>query len=631
MPRRMSARSMAGCCEFEAEGETWRIGSRASARLAAWGAPRVLDPRRLRRVVACLLASPEGRRHAQGLLGGFTRHAFDPRALELALTRALERGELVLLADTRVRPRVDALPGIAARPEPPILAPLDDFELSDKSLLISACPAEFAPRRGSITIRYLLRELAGQSVTLTLRSTKYPGERLLERPLDAAQTRDGPHDFVWDGRIELGPRAGELATPTLSPIRVELRHDASYNDTASFFLVPPSVEVLALGDFNFSTGREVLLPGPSIEAEDAGDRADGIALVAGLLAHLRRVGEPREVLIAGHTDAQGSDADNVVLSERRAENLRRYCVGDREAWAAHAHEHAELADAQEVLRWIAMRFGWPCDPGPIDGDEGPKTKSARSGFRARFEHERGESAGSGEHFDRADWAAFFVMYELDLAARLSLGVDELPSEREAIVLGDPATLGCGEHWPNDDLARPPVCRDDRRVELLVFHPDDRPDPIGGDDPPGKAIYEPGAYRWIEITPGPGPHPLEGPCFELEMALDDPASIPADAQLRLHGGPYDLRVKIGDAIHDEDCLRFHFHGIARGLRYSIDYEPPEGEPLNLARELDLDPLITTLDESSESSDTSEIGLTGFIRPLPTRETLEPTDSADMEIG
>lgn len=54
-----------------------------------------------------------------------------------------------------------------------------------------------------------------------------------------------------------------------------------------------TVEYLAIGDFNFSTDRAVMLPGPSSEAEAEGDHADGVALIAGLLAHLRQVeGQP---------------------------------------------------------------------------------------------------------------------------------------------------------------------------------------------------------------------------------------------------------------------------------------------------------------------------------------------------
>jgi hypothetical protein len=611
----MLPRSLAACCQFEAEGETWLLGSRSAARLLGANDWPTLQQHVRRRVLGHLTSNPSGRRLALELLGQAppaVEHAADLRA---ALERALDRAELLLWIDARPQPRADALPHVAAPAEPPAGQPLDEFELSDRSLLITACPPEFAPRRGPIAITYLLRELAGQPVTLTLRSAAYPGAVLLEHPLASAQTRDGRHDFIWDGTLEVGPRRGERVGPSLSPIRVELRHDDTYHDDDEFIVVPPTIEVLALGDLNFSTDREVLLPGPSVEAERAGDLADGIALIAGLFAHLRDLGEERRVLIAGHTDAAGSRESNLELSQRRAENVRLYVVGDRQAWAAHAHEHAELADAQELLRWVASRFGGPCDPGPIAGQDGPRTRAAKDGFRARYAHEFGEPAGSAEGLEAADWRAFFDLYELDLAARLGLTTERLAIVRESIMFTEPATLGGGEHWPNEDLPRPSVCRDDRRVELLVLHPDELPESIGGDDPPGKTIYGPGEWRWLPIAPGPGPHPLEGPCFELGIAIDDVALLPADARLRLHGGPYDLRLKVGDARHAGGILQFHFHGIATGVRYGIDYELPEGEPIELARELDLDPLIATLGGGEE------VGVTGFILALPVHEVEE----------
>lgn len=356
-------------------------------------------------------------------------------------------------------------------------------------------------------------------------------------------------------------------------------------------LIPPPVEVLALGDFNFSTDREVMLPAPTTEGASSGDLADGIALVAGVLTHLNRLDEPRETLVAGHTDASGSDAHNLALSERRADSVQLFCAGDREGWADHAIDNAEVADGQEVLRWIAARFGWPCDPGAVDNADGPATTGARDQFRARYEHEFGGSAGSAGRFERADWAAFFDVYEQDLAARCQVTRDELPRLREPLVFCDPPILGCGEHWPEDAIDRGPICRDDRRVEVLMFAPEDVPDDVGGGDPPGASIYEPGRFTWVPVEPGPGPHVLDGPCFELALAIDDPTVYP-NASLRLSGGPYELRVALSDADAEGSMRVFHFHGIATGAVYDLHFEPEGdgGEAIELFAAADLDPYI-----------------------------------------
>lgn len=583
----------------------------------------------LAQIAGSLVRTPRGRSEALALIGR-PRGLVDGRSLTVSIARAVRRGQLVVLRDARAQPRVDASPGIAGQfsslaaseEETTRPAPL---ELSEKSLMISRCPGEYAPRRGPLELGYLLRELSGQPVELTIRAADYPGETVLSQALDAGQTSDGDHDFEWDGRFAAGPEQGERVRPQLSPYLVELVHDDSYRDQASFIVVPPTVEILAVGDQNFATDREVMLPAPSVEAEASGDLADGIALTAGLLAHLRDLGEDRQVLIAGHTDAAGSDSHNLGLSERRAENVQMFCAGERDDWAAHSHDNATVADGQEVLRWIEQRFGWPCDPGPVDNQEGPQTAAGRDGFRARYAHEFDGEAGSGDAFVLADWQAFFDLYEQDLAARLGVAVDELAGVRERLVFCDPPILACGEHWPESGLDRAAPSRDDRRVELLCFHPEELPDPIGGDDPPGASIYTPGAYRWRPVEIGPGPEDLLGPCFELELAIDDRQLVPAGAALRLHGGPYDLRQSFDEAEFGEAWARFRFRGLATGVAYTLDFEAEEGEPTTLFEACELDAYIAGIGD--DGAELPSIALAS----LPLVDAPEEVDGSEVNHG
>ncbi|KIG11902.1 hypothetical protein DB30_02306 [Enhygromyxa salina] len=378
-----------------------------------------------------------------------------------------------------------------------------------------------------------------------------------------------------------------------------------------------AVEYLAVGDFNFSTDRAVMLPGPSSEGELAGDDADGVALVAGLLAHLRQLDAARRVLVAGHTDAAGSFAHNLELSKRRAESVQLACDGDASGFADHAVAHGETADGQEVLRWTALRFGWGCDPGTVDNDDGPKTSAARQQFRDRFQAEFEEAAGTGLAFVRADWLAFFRLYEHDLAARLGVTATGLAQLRADLVWAKPPVLGCGEHWPEGAIRRSRVNRYDRRVELLCFEPDDLPS--GAGDPPGGSVYGDPTYTWTPIRPGPGPHPLGGPCFELALMAEDLEGFGEDASLRLRGGPYDLRHAFADASRRGPHRVFHFHGIAKGGKYTATVESAPDDPVVLFEHASLDSYIAGIDAPDQQPQAIAIHIA---RPPEQRESVGP---------
>lgn len=356
------------------------------------------------------------------------------------------------------------------------------------------------------------------------------------------------------------------------------------------------VEYLAIGDFNFATGRALLLPGPSRENRAAGDQAEGLALIAGLLAHLVRVDRPRRVLVAGHTDAAGSIASNIELSERRAVGVRLACDGDAEGFADHALANATLTDAQELLRWIATRFGWGCDPGPIDGIDGPRTAAGRDGFRARAKAELDVEPGAGPSFERADYLALFRLYEQDLAARLGVTPSMLSDFRARLRWTEPAVIGCGEHWPEHAVRRSCVNRDDRRVELLCFEP--RHLPAGPGAPPGASIYDDPRWQWTPIHAGPRPHQLEGPCFELALPCEDLERGFADASVRLRGGFYELRHAVADAKRRGDFRVFHFHGVGKGIRYAAALEPRRGEAIELFTDVSLDSYILGIGDEAE---------------------------------
>ena len=52
----------------------------------------------------------------------------------------------------------------------------------------------------------------------------------------------------------------------------------------------------------------------------------------------------------------------------------------REAWAEHCQAHYERSDFKRVLAWVAARFGWDLDPGPIDDSWHDTPREARDRF-----------------------------------------------------------------------------------------------------------------------------------------------------------------------------------------------------------------------------------------------------------
>ena len=70
--------------------------------------------------------------------------------------------------------------------------------------------------------------------------------------------------------------------------------------------------VMTLGDVLFATGKADLAPG-------AAERLDKLA------QFMHRYTD-RTLLVEGHTDAQGTDANNLLLSERRAESVKVYLI-----------------------------------------------------------------------------------------------------------------------------------------------------------------------------------------------------------------------------------------------------------------------------------------------------------------
>lgn len=414
----------------------------------------------------------------------------------------------------------DSSPALGMKPEEEIL---------DKARLlrITACPPCFDPRREPLRIAYLLRDLAGRPVELVIRSQAQPEPPVHRRKLTSIQTTDGPGKLEWDG---VDDNSGELVQHPLAPFRVELVHDAICRDEARTTLPPAVVHVVEIEDLVFATGRAILLPDGGFDSPGDTAKLTGLDAVAAVLRHAA-FHEDVTLAIFGHTDTVGSESNNLELSDCRATNALHVVTGDAEAWAAHCDKNYEVADFQRVLAWIARSRGWDTDPGEIDGEFGPVTRTARANFREHMNAEYGTKLKQGTKQGVDDWKAYFMLYDEELLRLLEWSPGDLQRVRHQLRLAEPAAIGCGEAFPADGAGQNNLASAaNRRVDFVFFEPDELPELPG--DPPGHKLYGTGTYRAEYLPMGPSiltmplrirltrkQQPLSGVDYVIEEAGD----------------------------------------------------------------------------------------------------------------
>ncbi len=189
----------------------------------------------------------------------------------------------------------------------------------------------------------------------------------------------------------------------------------------------------------------------------------GVAHFVGVAKEAIAADPRNRIGVFGHADAKGSDADNKLLSDRRADIAFALLTGDFQMFRTAATEETwEDADWQALLRALG------CNPGAIDGEPGVLTADAIRAFRRDYnegffhrDSTRTPAFGELADGDALDDAtcdaildAFHAHHAVEIAPDRFLG---------------PGRAGCGEFNP-----RSAEHVDNRRVSLAIYR-DDAPE------------------------------------------------------------------------------------------------------------------------------------------------------------
>lgn len=229
-------------------------------------------------------------------------------------------------------------------------------------------------------------------------------------------------------------------------------------------------------DAIFHFDSAVLLPdsGPCDPCKDDEDRITGIGVLAICLQQAHD--EPNHsILIAGHTDTKGPSWYNLQLSQDRAKNVHCALTGDEKGWVDIAKARHQVEDYQQILKWIAFIWAWPCDPGEITNVHDEPTDEAVEVFQTLASQEFGEPLGVDGDVGRQTWGAIFRVYMRVLADLLDITEDELAERQHALEFVPKEFVGCGESFQQEHIGEDEVeCAANRRVQVIFFDEGEEP-------------------------------------------------------------------------------------------------------------------------------------------------------------
>jgi hypothetical protein len=277
-----------------------------------------------------------------------------------------------------------------------------------------------------------------------------------------------------------------------------------------FQLAPLAGEVLEMEDVHFNLDSAVMLPGPGDPTDaEPSRRVEGLAVLVAALAHAERNPE-KKLLVTGHADTSGDEAYNVRLSQQRADGVVAALLGDETAWVDLALAKHKVHDYQQILQLVAWLWGWPCDPGPIDGDHGSGTNAAVKAFQRLAGAELQRTLSVDGDVGRQTWGAFFEVYMRILADLMGIDRAELTARQGQLVWVDDNRrgVGCGESFPIEERGNHNYrSATNRRVELVFFDPGEEPElachaAAGRCEKDRCDLYSPMSYQvtYLPLTP-----------------------------------------------------------------------------------------------------------------------------------
>jgi peptidoglycan hydrolase-like protein with peptidoglycan-binding domain len=302
----------------------------------------------------------------------------------------------------------------------------------------------------------------------------------------------------------------------------QLRQGVSIKTNQSSVLkVAARVPMLEMEEANFHTDSAVVLP--DVDPRDLrlaeNDRITGLSVIAATILFAETNPE-KQLLITGHTDTKASESHNLELSVDRADGVLFVLTGQKDAWVALSDRRHNVEDYQQILRWIAVTWRWPCDPGPIDNEHGPKTERAVRAFQQSVKDLLGRELAVDGKVGPEVWGEFFDIYMAALARLLGVDETKLPEKLESLSFADPARVGCGESFPKDNPGADEFeSSTNRRVELYFFDPVELPklDCHASGGACNKSACD--LYRGIYL-----PQPLPAPAIDLGV-LDGMLPLP----------------------------------------------------------------------------------------------------------